>query len=568
MNAKHAKVNQNFAPQSQQNNNPAPSKKGASSYVPQSYQQHSYQQQFYQQHSYQQSRSVHSYGQQPYEQAHRDFYMPGNGGMGSGFSGGFGGNEEAPVSDTRRKLKIAGIVLGIILAVLAVVYGAGVFYFSGHFLPHTTIYGEDVSLKTPDEVKSSLTASLEDYQLYVSGYGCEITLSGTEIEYGLDSSKDLLSYVNPWAWPVELFTQAGKNATFEVVYNESLVSEKLTKALAAHNSTATASADAYLSYNKESDSIVITPEVQGTQLNEEQVISDVHEALKAVVSTLELTDNDLIHPSVYSTDENMKKAAQQVNALSNVNVTLTLGGYEALTITKENVLDWIYYDENKNVSLNEEVIEQWAQEQAEKLDTYGNEHTYTRPDGKVITVSGGPDTGWEIDTGALKDTIVSAITNGEQGEIAIPCSNEGTYYNKETGAEWASYIDVDLAEQHAYYYDDNGNLLWESDIISGNVNISGRETPTGVYAITRKATNEKLYTYEEGKEKPNESTVAYWMPFIGNVYALHDAWWQPGFGGTMYKDGYGSHGCVNLPSSAAAELYDMVEVGTVVVVHW
>ena len=145
MNAKHAKVNQNFAPQSQQNNNSAPSKKGASSYAPQSYQQHSYQQ-----HSYQQSRSVHSYGQQPYEQAHRDFYMPGNGGMGSGFSGGFGGNEEALVSDTRRKLKIAGIVLGIILAVLAVVYGAGVFYFSGHFLPHTTIYGEDVSLKTPD----------------------------------------------------------------------------------------------------------------------------------------------------------------------------------------------------------------------------------------------------------------------------------------------------------------------------------------------------------------------------------------------------------------------------------
>ena len=58
------------------------------------------------------------------------------------------------------------------------------------------------------------------------------------------------------------------------------------------------------------------------------------------------------------------------------------------------------------------------------------------------------------------------------------------------------------------------------------------------------------------------------MPFIGNVYALHDAPWQPDFGGTMYRDGYGSHGCVNLPPSKAAELYNIVDVGTVVVVHW
>ena len=58
------------------------------------------------------------------------------------------------------------------------------------------------------------------------------------------------------------------------------------------------------------------------------------------------------------------------------------------------------------------------------------------------------------------------------------------------------------------------------------------------------------------------------MPFIGNLYALHDAWWQPGFGGTMYRDGYGSHGCVNLPTSAAESLYALIHVGDVVVVHW
>ena len=119
----------------------------------------------------------------------------------------------------------------------------------------------------------------------------------------------------------------------------------------------------------------------------------------------------------------------------------------------------------------------------------------------------------------------------------------------------------------AYFFVD-GQLKWDTDVITGNVNIPSRETPTGTYYITRMSTNETLYTYEEGKKEPNKTVVSYWMPFIGNVYALHDAWWQPDFGGNMFREGYGSHGCVNLPVDKAAELYDILEVGDTVLVHW
>ena len=34
-----------------------------------------------------------------------------------------------------------------------------------------------------------------------------------------------------------------------------------------------------------------------------------------------------------------------------------------------------------------------------------------------------------------------------------------------------------------------------------------------------------------------------------------------------YASGYGSHGCVNLPSDKAAELYDLMQLADVVVVH-
>ena len=65
-----------------------------------------------------------------------------------------------------------------------------------------------------------------------------------------------------------------------------------------------------------------------------------------------------------------------------------------------------------------------------------------------------------------------------------------------------------------------------------------------------------------------ESPVDYWIPFIGNGYGLHDASWQSAFGGERYKQGFGSHGCVNLPLDKVKELYGLVSVGDPVIVHW
>ena len=55
------------------------------------------------------------------------------------------------------------------------------------------------------------------------------------------------------------------------------------------------------------------------------------------------------------------------------------------------------------------------------------------------------------------------------------------------------------------------------------------------------------------------------MPFLGG-YGLHDANWRSSFGGTIYYYD-GSHGCVNLPSSAAKKIYNNVSVGTKVILY-
>ena len=119
-------------------------------------------------------------------------------------------------------------------------------------------------------------------------------------------------------------------------------------------------------------------------------------------------------------------------------------------------------------------------------------------------------------------------------------------------------MDVDLTYQQMAYYVD-GTVVLTSPIVSGNVN-SGNGTPTGTFFINSKIPGKYLVgpTWNVWVDR--------WMRFTGNV-GLHDASWRNEFGGDVYKHN-GSHGCVNLPCDVANSLYDMVDIGTMVVVHY
>lgn len=121
-----------------------------------------------------------------------------------------------------------------------------------------------------------------------------------------------------------------------------------------------------------------------------------------------------------------------------------------------------------------------------------------------------------------------------------------------------TYIEVDICKQHVYYYE-NLELKFDCDIVTGNVS-ARHNTPTGVYYLRAKQTNQVL------TGKNYASHVDYWMPIIGNSIGLHDATWRSRFGGSIYQTN-GSHGCINLPHAKAAGLYNMIKVGTPVVVH-
>ena len=59
------------------------------------------------------------------------------------------------------------------------------------------------------------------------------------------------------------------------------------------------------------------------------------------------------------------------------------------------------------------------------------------------------------------------------------------------------------------------------------------------------------------------------MPFVGNAVGLHDASWlsAAAFADPRAYTYRGSHGCVNLPTDKAIELYNIIEAGVCVISH-
>ncbi|MCR4923347.1 MAG: L,D-transpeptidase [Lachnospiraceae bacterium] len=123
---------------------------------------------------------------------------------------------------------------------------------------------------------------------------------------------------------------------------------------------------------------------------------------------------------------------------------------------------------------------------------------------------------------------------------------------------YGTYVDVNIASQTVTLFVNNVPML-STPCVTGTPK-NGRSTPVGSFYIKEKIPGKKL------KGATWNVWVDRWMRFTDSRVGLHDASWRSKFGGNIYLTN-GSHGCVNLPKDAAYQLYDMVSVGTPVIVH-
>ena len=267
-------------------------------------------------------------------------------------------------------------------------------------------------------------------------------------------------------------------------------------------------------------------------------------------------------------DETLNNAVNTVNASLAATQSIVTHGSEVATVTEDQLHTWVKLEDDLSVSFDEEACTTWCQKDlSEKLDTIGSKRSFTLPDGRGVTVEGGTY-GWCCDGADIASRIAANVRAGEKGKVEVSWKVEAATWNP-GGQDWGdTFVEIDLGAQHVKMFKGD-KVVWESDCVTGKTS-DGHGTPAGVYYINNNMESGNVELRGEIDPKTNKpeyiSYVKYWMPFIDNGYALHDADWRSSFGGDIYVNN-GSHGCVNLPPDKAKELYGLVSVGTVVVVH-
>ena len=459
----------------------------------------------------------------------------------------------------------------IVLVALVAIYGIGVAVWSGVFMPNTKVNGVDVSLKSTAALAEENANRMKTYSLDVTGENVNATIKASDVDltvnYG-DYAREAMSKVSPWAWPVTIFTGSNVEIEAPASYNSEKLAKVVQAAVEPHNKTATKSENATVAFDEASSAFEVKKEVLGTALDEKRVEQLVVESLSANAATLTLTDDAVQKPQITSDNPKLAQAAKDANAYLAATQTLTANNQTVMTLGAADIAPWVKVADDLTVSLDSSQLTGWVESNlAPRLETVGTTRTYQRADGKQVSVQGG-NYGWSVDSDALAETLGRNVSSKTAATVAVPWLNEGAAWAP-GGADWgARYIDCDLTEQHARMYDASGALIWESDFVSGDES-EGRGTPVGVYAInSNKGTNKTLKGLDENHDGEPDyiSEVDYWMPFYENLVAFHDADWRYSFGGEIYLTN-GSHGCVNLPPAAAAELFQITQVGDPVVVH-
>lgn len=183
------------------------------------------------------------------------------------------------------------------------------------------------------------------------------------------------------------------------------------------------------------------------------------------------------------------------------------------------------------------------------------------PVGEGVTRS--PLADWLKYYGAVAAMPPSPLPNANHLTASLSVAAAGCADN--TGGK---LLLVSISQRHLWACD-GPDIAYDSPVISGMDWLAADLTPTGNFTIYGKQNN--LYLKGADSTGSWNDYVNYWLPFLSNaygVYGFHDATWRPesAFGNISQDSASASHGCVELPLSTAAWVYQWAPIGTAVTI--
>ena len=456
------------------------------------------------------------------------------------------------------------VFVAVVAGIATIIYASSDDYKSDSLPDGMSINGVDCSGMTYKEAEAALTEKHNSGHLHVVGELGETLADYTDFDCTYDIRDQLKSVKKDHLFEAALSHYFHLPLNARIAMNVAECGEDFTERVKnsdfLNREGLTETQDAYVDIDDPEFPII--PEVYGTKSDADAYLDDILHAISLGENRFIYNEKKyLTTPEVKSDDPELLKFQKYCQSYLGQKITYELGN-DTFTLTPrelDNLLKDDFSGEADPVKVDE-----FAKALKAEYDIVGADRQFTSFTGKTFQVNGG-DYGWIVDEEGEAKQLEADINSHKDVSREPVFSQKGHGAYSKTLEVGDTYIDVDLTEQHVYYFE-NGKKKFDCDCVSGCV-AAGHSTPTGVYDIKGKSRNVTLKGGGKKKSKTYyESFVKYWMPFLGASYGLHDANWRSSFGGDIYKYS-GSHGCVNLPPSKAPELYNMISVGTIVVIH-
>ena len=473
-----------------------------------------------------------------------------------------------PIQKKKHKgLKVTGIIAAILAVTAGCAYGAVTYYYADRFFEGTYINGIDCSNKTAYEVEQAIASTVEAYSIEVTSRNQDPqTISGSQIGYQYMSDGEVLNLLKqqkPYEWVRGFMETRSYNTQENVTFDKTLLQNEVKALNCAQPENQVEPENAYVAMN--GDEFTIVPETEGSKLK----VKEAYKALDAAISGSQTSIDLGSTPDVYavaavtSEDSTLQATRDAYNNYTKASITYTFGD-QTVTLDGSTLKNWLQFDEKGQLVQDDasftQHVKDFVAQLASEHNTVGTTRSFNTTSGRTVSVYGSAY-GWKIDQDAEAAQLTEEIRTGTQ------TTREPVYSMRANACGYndigSTYIEVDLSSQHMYYYQ-GGSIIFDSDIVSGDIRYDDRATPPGIFTLYYKKSPDVL----RGAKKPDgtyeyETSVTYWMPFNGGI-GFHDATWQAYFGGDRYTYA-GSHGCINMPLDAAATLYSIIDTNVPIV---
>lgn len=459
-----------------------------------------------------------------------------------------------------RRKKKKFIILIAIIAAAVVAYIVVSLYFSRHFMPNTTVNGVNASGKTAAAVEKELKSEVPDYRITLKERNNKTeTINGTDlgIQPAFGNKIEQAQHSQPaFSWIVTAWRPKTVTVTNVATYNESALNAKLNSLNCMKKSQMTESENATVSEKQTGGKFTIVKEVYGTQINDAAFRRQMKRAASSLVENVDLSKSGCyVDPKYTSSSPEVKKALDKVTKLTDMKVTYDMKDIDPVVVGPNEIRKMITIDNNMNVSISRQKVAEYVDAFAKKYNTAYTVRRFKTYTGKTVKVMGGYY-GWRLNQDKETASLYKELLAGKNvSRKPYWTSTAVSHKKKEYGN---TYIEVDLSQQTVWLIK-KGKCVFTTSCVSGNVS-EGKGTTPGMYAVAYKQRHATL------KGANYQTPVSYWMPF-NDGQGFHDAYWRGAFGGSIYKTD-GSHGCVNLPTYAAAALYSKIDAGIPVIIYY